>query len=355
MEKTNSQKSVPPGGQRRSPSIHEVAALARVSTATVSRVLNGSPTVGEEHRRRVLDATAKIDYRPNRLARNLRLQQAETVGVVVPDIENPHFSQAVRLFEDAAFSAGYRLLLCNTDETVEKQQAYLQVLADERVLGVIIASADSRGTGLEPVLDLDIPVVAFDRMVSDARADVVVCDNEEATRRATEHLIWLGHERIAYVGGRTDVDTGAARLAGYTDAMRAAALTPFPISGGFRTEIAEQEVRALLALASRPTALLIANNLMALGALKAIKQAGLAIPGDIAIVAIDDPAWAELIDPPLTVFAQPVRRMASVAIEFLLERLEGRRDEPSHLVLPLDLRVRDSCGMRNSEEMERKR
>lgn len=350
MPKTFSHASNDAAGQRRSPGIREVATLAQVSTATVSRVLNGSTTVREDHRRRVLDAAAQIDYRPNRLARNLRLQQAETVGVVVPDVENPHFSQAVRVFEDAAFSAGYRLLLCNTDETVEKQQAYLQVLADERVLGVIIASADSRGTGLEPLLDLDIPVVAFDRAVLDTRADLVICDNQEATRRATEHLIWLGHERVAYVGGRTDVDTGAARLAGYTGAMRAAGLTPFPISGGFRTEIAEREVRALLTLPFRPTALLVANNLMALGVLKAVKQAGLSIPGDIAMVAIDDPAWAELIDPPLTVFAQPVRQMASIAIEFLLERLGGRREEPGRVVLPLDLRVRESCGMHISEE-----
>jgi LacI family transcriptional regulator len=330
------------------PSIRHVAELAQVSPATVSRVLNGSPKVREEHRRRVLEAVEQVDYRPNRLARNLRRQRAETIGVVVPDIENPHFSEAVRVFEDAAFRAGYRVLLCNTDETVEKQRAYLQVLADERVLGVIVAPADSRGTGLEPLLDLGIPVVAFDRMVADPRTDVVICDNTDATRKATEHLIWLGHARIAYVGGRPNVETGAERLEGYTAAMRAAGQTPFSVNGAFRTDVAEREVAAILAIESRPTALVVANNLMAIGALRAIKHLGLQIPGDVAMVAVDDPPWAELVDPPLTVVAQPVRKMAETAIELLLERLERRRTEPERIVLPLDFRIRASCGMRDS-------
>jgi LacI family transcriptional regulator len=347
--KTNTDTGSDDGAGRRpgsAPSIRHVAELAQVSPATVSRVLNGSQKVREEHRRRVLDAVAKIDYRPNRLARNLRLQKAETIGVIVPDIENPHFSEAVRVFEDAAFSAGYRVLLCNTDETVEKQRAYLQVLADERVLGVIVAPADSRGTGLEPLLDLGIPVVAFDRMVADPRTDVVICDNTDATRKATEHLIWLGHERIAYVGGRPDVETGAERLEGYTAAMRAAGLTPFAVNGAFRTDVAEREVAAILTIASRPTALVVANNLMAIGALRAIKHAGLQIPDEISLVAVDDPPWAELVDPPLTVVAQPVRKMANLAIELLLDRIEGRRSDPTRIVLPLDLRIRASCGMR---------
>jgi DNA-binding LacI/PurR family transcriptional regulator len=349
--KTNSDSASGGRGKRllpagTTPNIRHVAELAQVSPATVSRVLNGSLKVREEHRRRVLDAVAKIDYRPNRLARNLRLQKAETIGVIVPDIENPHFSEAVRVFEDAAFSAGYRVLLCNTDETVEKQRAYLQVLADERVLGVIVAPADSRGTGLEPLLDLGIPVVAFDRMVADPRTDVVICDNTDATRRATEHLIWLGHERIAYVSGRPDVETGAERLEGYTAAMRVAGLTPFSVNGAFRPDVAEREVAAIMTIETRPTALVVANNQMAIGALRAIKHAGLQIPGEVAIVAVDDPLWAELVDPPLTVLAQPVRKMATLAIELLLERIEGRRSDPARIVLPLELRIRASCGMR---------
>jgi LacI family transcriptional regulator len=219
------------------------------------------------------------------------------------------------------------------------------VLAEERVLGAILASADSEGFGLELLFDLNIPVVAFDRVVDDERVDAVTFDNEEATRRATEHLVWLGHARIAYVGGRPDVGTGAERLEGYIAAMRAAQLTPFTLNGNFRAEVAEPEVAALLRVADRPTALVVANNLMAIGALRAIRSAGLTVPADVAMVAVDDPPWAVLVDPPLTVVAQPVRRMAETAIGLLIERVEHRRDALERVVLPVDLRIRASCGM----------
>lgn len=326
--------------------IREVARRAEVSPATVSRVLNDSPSVKDENRRRVLSAVAELGYRPNRLARNLRRQQAEMIGVVVSDIENPHFSEAVRVVEDAAFRAGYRVLLCNTDETPAKQRVYLQMLADERVQGVIVSPTDTAGTGIETLLSLGIPVVAFDRMIDDPRTDSVVCDNVEGLRRVAEHLIWLGHERIAYVGGRPDVETGAERLEGYLQAMRSAGRVPISVDGGFRTEPAEAAVAELLAHETRPTALVVANNLMTLGALSAIRAAGLRVPDDIALVAVDDPVWARLIDPPLTTLAQPVRELAETAMGLLVERIAEQREEPRRVVLPLTLEVRRSCGMR---------
>lgn len=328
--------------------MREVAELAGVSAATVSRVLNGLASVRADHRERVLEAVRQTGYRPNRLARNLRRQQAETIGVVVPDIDNPHFSEAVSVFEQIAFSKGYRLLLCSTGEKPVKQRAYLQVLADERVRGVIVAPADRRGSGLRRLLEFGIPVVTFDRDVHDDRADAVLCDNKDATRKATEHLIWLGHERIGYVGGRHDIDIGAERLAGYTAAMRAAGLTPFSVDGGFRTDLAAQETAALLAVHERPTALVVGNNLMALGALSAIRDANVAVPAEVALVAVDDPPWAALVEPPLTVVAQPVQKMAETAMTLLLERLDGSREEPVRAVLPLELRIRASCGMRQA-------
>jgi LacI family transcriptional regulator len=328
--------------------IRAVAESARVSPATVSRVLNGSTRVREESRRRVLEAVERMEYRPNRLARNLRKQQAEIIGVVVSDIENPHFSETVRVIEDEAYKAGYRVLLCNSDETPEKQQAYLEMLADERVLGAIVSPADQRGSGVEALLTHGIPVVAFDREIARPGADAVVCDNVEGLRRLTEHLIWLGHERIAYVGGRPDVETGAERLEGYTAAMRAAGLTPFALDGGFRTDAADDAVAALVAQVPRPSAIVVANNLMTIGALRALRRMTLRVPDDVAVAAVDDPAWAELVDPPLTTLAQPVRRMAQTAMELVIERIEGRTEE-RRVVLPMELRVRRSCGMRRAD------
>lgn len=308
--------------------------------------MNGTARVGEARRQRVLAAVAELGYSPNRLAQNLRRQTTKMIGVVVSDIENPHFSEAVGVFERSAFDAGYRLVLCNTDETPEKQSAYLKMLADERVGGVILSPADSSDTGLRPLLDLGIPVVAFDRAVADSSSDAVIYDNVDAARKATEHLIWLGRKRIAFVGGRVDVETGAERLAGYTAAMRGAGLTPFAVDGAFRADAAEREVTALLGLELRPEAFVVANNLMTMGALRGIRRKGLSIPGDVAIVAIDDPPWAELVDPPLTVAAQPVAKMAVTAIELLFERLEADRTEARHIILPAELRIRASDGMR---------
>lgn len=330
--------------------MREVALRADVSLATVSRVLSGSTSVRDASRRRVLAVVEEMGYRPNRLARNLRRQQVDMIGVVVSDIENPHFSEIVRVVEDEAYKAGYRVLLCNTDETADKQQAYLEMMAGERVLAAIVSPADAQAKGVESLLSLGIPVVALDRMIGDERTDAVVCANVEGLRRATEHLIWLGHKRIAFVGGRTDVETGAERLQGYTAAMRAAGLVPFSLDGGFRTEGAEAVVADLVTHAQRPTALVVANNLMTLGAIRALRQAGVSTPDEIALVGVDDPPWADLVDPPLTTVAQPVRQMARTAMELVLERIEGRRAGARRVVLPLELRVRRSCGARSASD-----
>ena len=326
--------------------ISDVARHASVSPATVSRVLNGDPRVGEPYRERVLRSVAQLNYRPNSLARNLRRQRSGTIGVVVPDIENPHFGEMVRAVEDQAFDSGYRVLVCNTDETAEKQRAYLEALIDERVLGVIISPSEPGGEQIAHLLDLGIPVVAYDREVLDPRADAVLADNVKGTRLGAELLIAAGHEAIAFVGGRTDVETGAERLAGYEIAMRAAGLGSSVVDGDFRLEHAEAAVAGLLAGERRPTALLVANNLMTLGALRAIRDAGLRVPDDIALVGVDDPAWSALVDPPLTTLAQPVRLMAADAMELLLQRVTGERDKPRRIVHPFELRTRASTGAR---------
>lgn len=325
-------------------SMREVALRAGVSPATVSRVLNSSASVREPHRARVLAAVAELDYRPNRLARNLRRQRADMIGVVVSDIENPHFTEMVRAVEDAAYRKGYRVLLCNTDESADKQRAYLEVLAQERPLGVIVAPTDPAGDEIAALLDRGIPVVAFDRVVDDPRADAVIANNVEAARLATEHLIAGGHRRIGFVGGPEDLETGAERLQGYREAQAAAGLEPLVAGGGFRIEGGEAATARLLA--SRPTGLVVANNLMTIGALRALRAAGVVVPADVALVAIDDPFWAELTEPPLTTLAQPVRRMADEAVKLLLARIGRRRRAPRRAVYEFELRVRRSCGRR---------
>jgi len=323
--------------------IKDVAQRAGVSAATVSRVLNGVSTVKPDARERVLEAVAEVGYRPNRLASNLRRQKAATLGVVVSDIENPHFTEMVRAVEDAAYGRGYRVLLCNTDERQDKQRAYLEVLADERVHGAIVATSNPAGEELSRLLDLGIPVVAFDRRIADPRAGAVVADNFGGVYRATRHLIDLGHQRIGLVGGPASVETGGERLRGYESAMLEAGLEPTPVDGGFRISGGAEASRPLLENADT-TALLVANNLMTIGVLEVVRERGLRVPGDLAIVAVDDPFWAALTDPPLTTVAQPVKEMAARAVGMLLAGLDGTREIQEEAVFGFELRVRGSCG-----------
>lgn len=325
--------------------LKQVAARAGVSPATVSRVLSGSGQVQPEYRERVLRAAAELGYRPNRLASSLRRRKTEKIGIVVSDIENPHFTQMVRVVEDAAYHRGYRVLLCNTDEMADKQRAYLHVLADERVEGVILAPADPAGAGIAELLGMGIPIVAFDRAVDDQRADAVVADNAGGARRATELLLDAGHTRIGFVGGREEIQTGRERRAGYKDAMRRRQATAASVEdGGFRIDGGEAATHRLLDADPRLSALVIANNLMAVGAFRALRARGLHVPDDVAFVTIDDPYWASLVDPPLTALAQPVDGMARAAVDLLFERVEGNRTTPRSVVFSFDLRLRASCG-----------
>ena len=291
----------------------------------------------------MLAAIDEMGYRPNRLARNLRRQKAEMIGVVVADIENPHFTEMVRVVEDAAYRQGYRVLLCNTDENEDKQRAYLEVLAAERVMGVILSPTNPSGREIGHLLDLGIPVVAFDRPVTDSRADSVVTDNVSAGRMATEHLLGAGHTRIGCISC-PEVETGIGRLKGYEAAMRAAGLATYALSGHSRIEGGVDAAAQLLRENSDLTALVVSNNLMTIGALKTLRAYGLRVPHEVAIVSIDDPFWSEIAEPPLTTLAQPIRRMAESVFTLLVERHNSHIDQARHLVFDFELCVRASSG-----------
>jgi LacI family transcriptional regulator len=321
--------------------IRDVAELAGVSPATVSRVLNGSATVAEAKREEVLAVINELGYRPNRTASNLRRQQAQMIGVVISDIENPHFTQMVRAVEDASYQRGYRVLLCNTDEDPAKQRDYLGVLAAERVAGAIISPTDAAAPEITELIDHGTPVVAFDRAVRDRRADAVLAANVEGARMGTEHLLACGHTTVGFVSGPTRVETAAQRLEGYNQAMAEIGLGPLVAYGNFRFDGGVAATSELLE--AGVTALLVANNLMAVGVLHAVKEAGLRVGEDVSIVSIDDPPWAALTDPPLTTLGQPVRAMADAAVEMLFARLEGGRKRRRVRVFDFELHHRGSC------------
>jgi LacI family transcriptional regulator len=322
----------------------EVADRAGVSIATVSRVLSGRSSVAPELRVKVATAVEELSYRPNRLAQNLRRQNAEMIGVVISDIENPHFAEMVHVAEEEAYRRGYRVLLCNTDESGEKQRSYLQMLADERPVGVIIAPCDASGPEIGQLMDLGIRVVAFDRPVKDERADAVLGDNFDAARTAVEHLVAMGVTRIGYVALSTQIETGARRLAGYKAAMAALGHEPRWVDGGLRLATGYRAAEDLLREWPEIEGMVVGNNMLTLGALRAIRGAGRRIPEDISVVAFDDPAWAELVQPSLTTLAQPVRAMTSTAVRLLIDNIEGRRRDPQRIVFRFSLKVRQSTN-----------
>jgi LacI family transcriptional regulator len=327
--------------------IRDVAAAAGVSPATVSRVLNGKRDVGTDLRRRVLGVVAELGYRRNGPARSLRTRAAMVLGLIISDITNPFFTAVVRGAEDQAQLAGYSVVLANADEDVAKEARYLEVAAAEQMAGVLLSPASSRQTRIDVLAERGIPVVTIDRRLAAASVDSVTVNNHQAAREATEHLIAQGCRRVGFVAGPVQTTTGASRLAGYRAALRAAGRAPDPsltAYADFRTEGGYAGTRQLLRLGRPPDGLLISNNLMTIGGLQAIAEAGLTIPADIAVVGFDDDSWATALRPPLTVVMQPTYEIGRVAAELLLRRVDGEKFPPRRVVLRATLVERASSA-----------
>jgi LacI family transcriptional regulator len=324
--------------------ISDIAKLAGVSSATVSRVMNGARPVSPELRDRVLAVAKRFDYQPSQLARNLRSGRAATVGVLVSDVENPHFASMVKYLEEALFRRGVRVLFCNTEEDPVKQAAYLDVMAAERVMGVVISPAASGDQEVTRLMDLDIPVVAIDRPLSDPRADLVVADNAYAVTAGTNLLIDSGCRQIGLIGGREGVWTTSERLAGYLAALRPVGLTPHAILREFTVEMGYQALADLLDQVPDLDGLVAANNQMTIGALGLLRERHVAVPDQVKIVAFDDPPWADLVETPMTTVAQPIQAMAETAVAQLFKRIADPTAAPERFVLPCQLRVRKSSG-----------
>ncbi|SCK05284.1 LacI family DNA-binding transcriptional regulator [Vogesella sp. LIG4] len=310
--------------------IKDVAELAGVSVSTVSRVLCNGP-VSDKVRKRVEAAMAKLDYRPNLAARRLRSQHTDTIGLIVSDIRNPFFTAVSRAVEDEAYRNGMRVILCNTDENPEKEAMYLKLMREERVTGVILAPTRHSAAALDTE-SLGFPVVMIDRTPAQGDGDAVVLDNRRAAAQLVEHLLAAGYRDIGGLFGNTS-STGAERHAGFVDALGSAGL---PAPARFvppSVEAAEAAVSTWLAEPDRPRALLISNGIFLLGAVRAIKAAGLSLPHDLALAGFDNEVWTGLIDPGLTVIEQPVDEIGRSAMAMLLARLEDPARSHRHVVL----------------------
>jgi DNA-binding LacI/PurR family transcriptional regulator len=327
--------------------VQDVARHARVSTATVSRVLAGVGGVSEALTRRVREAARALAYQPNRVARSLRERRSRTIGVLIPNIQNPFFTGVIRGIEDRLRATDHMLLLGNSDDDPAREREYLDLLRAEGVAGFILVPGLGGPAPYRELLEARLAVVAIDRFVRGLACDAVTAANADGAAIATRHLAALGHRRIAIITGPKNVSTARERLEGYRTALREAGLPRDPAlvrHAPFRPEGGHEAAAALLALPRPPTAIFAASDLTALGALRALHEHRVRIPEDVAVLSFDDMPWAAALQPPLTAIAQPTYEMGSTAARLLLERLRDPDRPPERVRLPTQLVVRASCG-----------
>lgn len=327
--------------------MRDVAERAGVSVTTVSHVLNNTRPVSDRLRRRVLAAMAEMEYQPNRLARSLRRGDTYTLGMIVPDINNPFFSELARGVEDTGFAGGYSVILCNADFEEEKEQHYVNVLVEKQVDGLLLVAAGLSLEHIQGLLERKVPLVLVDREVAGMEIDTVLVDNRQGAWLGVCHLLEQGHRRIGYIGGPAGLSTSEERLAGYRQALADAGLAPdqqLLAAGNFQHDGGYHAARELLAAENPPTALFAANDLMAIGAVRAALQRGYTIPDNLSLVGFDDVPLARYTNPPLTTVAQPIYEMGVVATELLLKRLRRPGRPAERRMLQPELRLRHSTS-----------
>jgi LacI family transcriptional regulator len=318
--------------------IYDVAALAGVSPATVSRVLNGRP-VSPSNERLVTDAAQKLNYTPNRTARTLRRQLSEVVALMIPDIENPFFTSLARGVADAAQEAGYSVVLCNTDGDAAKEEHFLEIALSENMAGVVVAPA-AGNSAVQPLLERGRAVIAVDRPIPGVDVDCVVIDNVGVGRLATRALWDAGFRDIACITGPADIVTAVDRGRGWEQALdELSAAPPMPrrlVHGDFRVGGGRARMTELLDLEDRPDAVVAGNNLVGVGALQVLNERGLT-PAEFGIAVIGDLPFSAHPEDAVPVVTLPTRTMGTTAGALLLERIDGYEGPGRRIVIPGEL------------------
>lgn len=330
--------------------ISMVAKRAHVSPSTVSRVLNNSPLVKETTANRVREVMKELNYQPNELARGLRCNETKTIGVIVSNVLNPFFTSVVRGIEDVANRVNYNIMLCNTDEKAEKELQYIHALLSKRVDGLIIASAVTKYDYI--ALLGGKPAVFVDRRPegeNKGKFDTVLVQNKEGSRRAVMQMIESGYRRIGIITGSNVSTTGYERLLGYEQAHRDAGV-PLDQSliklGNFLGDTSYENAIDLIEN-NACDAVFAANNMILLGALKAVSEKKMRIPEDIGVSAFDDLEWMQFCEPQISAVRQPTYEIGTVAMSLLLDRISGSSEPAKEVMLPVELMVRKSSQKRN--------
>jgi len=328
-------------------SIYDVARESKVSVFTVSAVINNKSHVGKKLRERVEEAIQRLNYRPNLVARSLAKQRTHTIGMIVSDIANPFFPMVVRGAEDAAQRQGYNLLLCNSDDTLEKEETQIELLLSKRVDGILLtkAAGDFSPALRQMIKQVNIPFVLVMRTYPKLTKDAVVSDDYQGAYDAVSHLARTGCRRIGLISGPLKISNAIARMQGFRDALQSQGLPlekNLMVEGDYRIESGFRAGHALLS--HRPDGIYVANHLMTIGLLQAAEEMGLKCPNDFRLVSFDDYPWLGVFHPKLTTVELPKHQLGSEAVELLVRRIGGSTEKAVVRKLQPELRIRESCG-----------
>ena len=325
----------------------DVARAAQVSVSTVSHVINGTRKVHSETVQKVEQAIAALGYIPNTLARSLARSATSTIGVAIPALSNHYFAETVQAIDAECTKHGLMMLLTDTHDDPAQELRVVQSLHQRRVDGILFApSSDPEQRALKYLLANQVPTVLVDRLMGQD-FDQVGVENTESTAQMVSHLIEHGHRRIGFVSGTPASATSGERVQGYRRALEAAGIA-FEASlvecGYSNTRQAQDATRHLLQLQPPPTALMTANNLMTIGAMHTLRDQGIRVPQEMALVGFDDFEWASFFSPRLTVVSQPLEQQGRLAVQLLVRRIQDASPAPEILRLTPTLMIRDSCG-----------
>jgi len=330
--------------------IKDVALHAKVSVATVSHVVNDTRFVSEATRLRVQQAIEELRYVPSALARSLKSNRTHTVGMMIPNNSNPYFAEIIRGIEDTCYDAGFNVILCNSDDDPLKQSTYVRLLSEKQVDGLIVLSSGSDVELLDTLRTATMPQVVVDREIDELAADLVEVNHEAGGLLATQHLLQLGHRRIACIAGPQTLSSARQRVQGYLRALHEAGVAVddrLMRSSDFTSAGGHAAMSSLLDVASpadRPSAVFASNDLMAIGAICAAAADGLRIPDDLSVIGFDDIALAAFSNPPLSSIVQPKHATGVLAAQLLLKRIAQPDRELQRAILQPTLVVRHSTG-----------
>ena len=328
--------------------LKDVARLAGVHTATASRALNERTAgmVSPETVERVRDAADALGYRVNRIARGLKMRRSFTVGMLIPDITNPFFPRMVRGAEDSLHEAGYTLVLADTDNDPGQERRHRDVMLERQVDGLLLATARRRDRVVDALIAAEVPFVLVNRTVDRGRVAAVIPDDRAGMALAVEHLYAQGHRRIGHVGGPTVTSSGARRAEGFRKALRVRGLEPGPTAEaqGFTIDAGREAAPPVLGDATRPSAIVAANDLVALGVLDAAGAMGLSCPEDLSVIGFNDMAFIERLSPPLTSVRIDEYELGLRAATLLLSLIEDPSSKRKTVMLAPELVVRGSTG-----------